>query len=195
MNFSIDAAEFRNALELLLSTSSNSHVTDSLDLIAEHSKLTLQITGSWYEVTIDTVQGGGLRIPLRMVERVSRMLETYGQGSINVSGGNGYLKVGDPTITSTAIICRETVRRKIDIPEDASALDVLALTELFTRVEIEESALTKRLRMEQEHLAERLAAAASSLSDFGVSHQELLSLVKAHIRDHAPKIRKALADV
>lgn len=193
MEFLINPAEFGAALNLLFATRSNPYSTDSLDLLAGRSTLTLQITGTSAEVTIEVIEGGGLRLPIETAKQMGHILKTYGQQQIKIHGNNGSVGVGKAIIKNRKIVTRETVRRKIDIPEDASSLDVLTLPELFTRVEIEESALTKRLRAEQEYLGECLNNATEALTSFGVTRQELHSLVQAHIRAHAPKVKQVLS--
>jgi hypothetical protein len=184
MDFTISKPNLNSALRQMLQgqkTGSN----ETVDLTITQNTLTVVITGRSIELPVETGEIGSASLPASVLQGVKRVLRTYQEDSFRIRVFPGKLKLQGYTITEPRITLRNVGKRIIDIPADALDLDLLSIPLLFTREEIEESALSAKVLDAQHRLSLSMESATHSLNAVGVTHQEIRDIVTTKIRTHA----------
>lgn len=81
----------------------------------------------------------------------------------------------------------------IDIPHDASVLDLVSLSAIFSSQEIEDCGLQARVQKAKDSVAEMLQSAVSSMGEFGFTRAELSAMAEAKLKSHAATMRRVLS--
>jgi hypothetical protein len=80
----------------------------------------------------------------------------------------------------------------IDIPNDASILDLVSLPAIFSSQEIEHCGLQARVQKAKETVARMLRNAGLSMGELGFTHAEITAMAEARLKSHADTMRRVL---
>jgi hypothetical protein len=193
MDFIISNPNLNSALRQMLQ-GQNAGSNETVDMTITQNTLTVVITGRSIELPVETGEIGSASLPASVLQGVKRVLPTYQEDSFRIRVSPGKLKLQGYTITEPRIILRNVSKRIIDIPADALDLDLLSIPLLFTREEIEESALSAKVLDAQHRLSLSMESATRSLNAVGVTHHEIRDIVTLKIRTHATGLGNILFD-
>lgn len=193
MDLMFDRKEFDKALQQILQ-GRNASGPDVVDFTATQETLTVVVTGRSVEIPIEAQEIGSVRVPIAVVAKLKMTAKTYKEKErLLLHASKGQIRLEGMTIKNEGIQLRKVARRAIDIPQDASQIDILALPRVRSAAEIEESELGGKVRAAEKKLKSRLDSAAKSLAEYGISRDHLHAMVEAQIRENALSLRKALS--
>jgi AAA domain len=111
--------------------------------------------------------------------------------SIRIRIGDGRIRIQNTAI-SASVVEKRIACRLIDIPNDASAMDLLSLPSIFTLDEIEGSGLHTMVLNAQQGIANGLDSAARSLNQYSFTRGELAVMAETKVRAHTMTMRRVL---
>jgi hypothetical protein len=165
--------------------------TGLVDLTAAPSTLILAAMGTSIDVPIVSEITGSVSITVSDLARLKKISATYKAGPIRIRISGGRIRFQNTSI-SAIVSDKRIARRVIDIPNDASAMDLLSLRLLFSVDEIEDCGLHSKVLEAQETFARRLDSAASDLREYGFTRSELAATAEAKLKAHAAITKKVL---
>jgi hypothetical protein len=193
MDFTIAKRDFDHALRQILQ-GRKADSTDLVDMTANRSALTVVVTGRSIEVPIDARIVGSFSIPIGVLFKMEHASATYDDKTFRIRVWEGQFRLQGMSTLHPDIQARKVARRVIDIPEDASLADILALPLIFSVDEIEECNLHVRLLEAQKQMADALNRAFDTLQEYGFDRNELSDMAKLKIKAHADTMKHVLFD-
>jgi hypothetical protein len=190
MEFVIAKKDFDSAVKQIL-VGREATSMEPVDLTVDESSLKLEAMGTDVEVPVETKTPGVARVSISNIAGLKKISRTYKTGPINVRVADGYIRFQRTSIRINLPETKNT-RRMIDIPSDARAMDLIALQEIFSAEEIEESGLLPKVLETQDMKARTLEAAATSLQKYGFTWSELSSMAETKLKAHATIMRRVL---
>jgi len=190
MDFVVDKKLFDSAARQIL-FGRKSTPAGVLDLTAEGSLLTVVAMGTSIEIPIVCETSGSVSVSVGDLEKLKKISATYKAGPIRIRIADGRIRFQTTAITA-CISEKSIVRRVIDIPNDANAMDLLSLQAIFSVDEIEDCGLHPKVLEARRAFADRIDSAASSLSNYGLSRNELSALAETKLSSHAKTMRRVL---
>lgn len=164
---------------------------DLVDIAVNASLLTLVARGSSVEVPIKSEAVGNISIPVSDLAKLKKLSATYKAGPMRVRIGDGRIRFQN---SSLALDIRETKaeRRLIDIPNDASAMDLASLPFLFSAEEIDQCGLTIKVLEAKKALAALLEDSLAKMSEFGMTRSQLTAMAEEQLKAHTANMRRVL---
>jgi len=164
---------------------------DLVDIAVSGSLMTFVARGSSVEVPVKSEAAGRISIPVSDLAKLKKLSATYKAGPMRLRISDGRIRFQN---TSLALDIRETKaeRRLIDIPNDASALDLASLPFLFTAEEIDQCGLTIKVLEAKKALAELLEESITKMSEFGLTRSQLTVMAEEQLRAHTANMRHVL---
>jgi hypothetical protein len=164
---------------------------DLVDLAAEQSILSLVATGTKVEVPVVSESSETLSITVGDLAKLKKISATYKAGPVRIRIGDGRIRFQNTSI-GASISETQVARRVIDIPNDASILDLVSLPAIFSSQEIEDCGLQTRVQKAKAAVDGMLHSAAASMSEFGFTRSEVSAMVAAKIKSHTETTRHVL---
>jgi hypothetical protein len=191
MDFAIAKRDFDSALRQILQGHKDA-LGEMVDLNADHSTLSVVMTGRSIEVPIEAEVIGSAAIPIKVIFGAKRMSASYKDGHLRLRISEGKFRLQNTTISNPNIAMKKVARRIIEIPDDAHPIDVLALRYIFSVDEIEDSGLHVRVLDAQSELTQSLENASMMLRDYGFDEAELIAMSEAKIKEHSDGLKRVL---
>jgi hypothetical protein len=191
MDFQISKRDFTEALRQILQGRKADSV-DLVDMTADLSTLTMLVTGRSIEIPIEAQERGSFSIPIGVLFKMKKISGTYNDKEFRIRVSDGKFRLQGMTTSHPGIKARSITRRIIDIPEDASAHDILSLPLIFSADEIEDCGLQVKLLEAQKKLADDLDSALLTIRKYGFERNELSAMVKLKIEAHADAMKHSL---
>jgi hypothetical protein len=190
MDFVIEKKAFDSAMKQVLFGRSGAS-EDLIDLRVERSMLTLVAMGTNVEVPVTSDASESVSITVDDLVKLKKVSATYKAGPVRIRIGDGRIRFQN---TSIGVSASQTtsVRRVIDIPNDASTLDLVSLPAIFSLQEIEHCGLQARVQKAKETIAGMLRSAVSSMGEFGFTHAEVTAMAEVKLKSHAATMRRVL---
>lgn len=164
---------------------------DLVDLAVEQSILTLVATGTNVEVPVVSESTESVSITVGDLAKLKKVSATYKAGPVRIRIGDGRIRFQNTSI-GASISETEIARRVIDIPNDASILDLVSLPSIFSSQEIEDCGLQARVQKAKDAVNLMLQSAVASMGEFGFTRAEVSAMVNAKIKSHAETTRHVL---
>jgi len=140
-------------------------------------------------VTSDASESVGITVS--NLVKLKKVSATYKAGPVRIRIGDGRIRFQNTAIGVSASEAT-SARRVIDIPNDASILDLVSLPAVFSSQEIEHCGLQARVQKAKESVAGMLRSAVSSMGEFGFTHAEVTAMAEAKLKSHAATMRRVL---
>jgi len=191
MDFQISKRDFTAALRQILQ-GRKADSADLVDMTADRSTLTVVVTGRSIEIPIEAQELGSFSIPIGVLFKMKKISGTYDDKEFRIRVSDGKFRLQGMTTSHPGIKARPIARRIIDIPEDASARDILSLPSIFSADEIEDCGLQVKLLEAQKRLADDLDSALSAIREYGFERNELSAMAKLKIKAHADAMKHSL---
>jgi hypothetical protein len=164
---------------------------DLVDLALERSTLTLVATGTRVEVPVVSESTENVSITVGDLAKLKKISATYKAGPVRIRIGDGRIRFQNTSI-GASISETEVARRVIDIPNDASVLDLVSLPAIFSSQEIEDCGLQTRVQKAKSAVDIMLQNAVASMGEFGFTRGEVSAMANAKIKLHAETTRHVL---
>jgi hypothetical protein len=190
MDFVIEKKLFDSAMKQVLFGRMGTQ-EDLVDLAVELSTLTLAATGTNVEVPIVSESTGSVRITVGDLAKLKKISATYKGGPVRIRIGDGRIRFQNTSI-GASISETKVARRVIDIPNDASVLDLVSLPAIFSSQEIDDCGLQTRVQKAKDAVSVMLQSAVASMGEFGFTRAEVSAMVDAKIKSHAETTRHVL---
>jgi hypothetical protein len=198
MDFVINKKDFDSAARQIL-LGRNPTSTELVELTAGPSTLILAAMGTITEIPIKCETTGSVSITISNLAWLKKISATYKAGPVRLQISGGRIRFQNSSISisvsekNIASVSEKNIARPvIDIPSDASPMDLLSLQLIFSTDEIESSGLHAKVREAQETMAQRLDWAASSLGEYGFTRSELAAMAEVKLNAHAETTRNVL---
>jgi len=190
MDFVIEKKALDSAMKQVL-FGRNGSLEDLVDLRVERSMLTLVAMGTNVAVPVTSDASESVSITVGDLARLKKVSATYKAGPVRIRIGDGRIRFQNTSIGVSA--SEATIaRRVIDIPIDASVLDLVSLPVIFSSEEIEHCGLQARVEKAKESVAGMLRSAVSSMGQLGFTHAEVTAMAETKLKSHAATMRRVL---
>jgi hypothetical protein len=191
MDFVIDKKALDSAMKQVLFGRSGSE--DLVDLRVERSMLTLIAMGTnvAVPVTSDASESVSVSITVSDLAKLKKVSATYKAGPVRIRIGGGRIRFQNTSIGVSASEAT-SARRVIDIPNDASVLDLFSLPAIFSAQEIEQCGLQARVQKAKDSVAGTLQSAVSTMGEFGFTRAEVFAMTEIKLESHAATMRRVL---
>lgn len=167
---------------------------DLVDLAVQESVLTLVATGTKVEVPVVSDSTESVSVTVGNLAKLKKISATYKAGPVRIRIGNGRIRFQNTSIGAN-ISEAQVARRVIDIPNDASVLDLVSLPAIFNSQEIEDCGLQTRVQDAKDAANLMLQSAVASMGEFGFTRAEVSAMADAKIKAHAEATRHVLFPV
>ncbi len=164
---------------------------DLVDLKVERSMLTLAAMGTNVEIPVTSDASESVSITVGDLAKLKKVSATYKAGPVRIRIVDGRIRFQN---TSIGVSASEATgaRRVIDIPNDASVLDLVSLPAMFSSQEIENCGLQARVQKAKDTVDVMLQNAAASMGEFGFTRSDISAMVDAKIKSHTETTRHVL---
>jgi hypothetical protein len=190
MDFVIDKKLFDSAMKQVLFGRLGTP-EDLVDLAVEQSTLTLVATGTKVAVSVVSESSESASITVGNLAKLKKVSATYKAGPVRIRIGDGRIRFQNMSI-GASISETTASRRVIDIPNDASVLDLVSLPEIFTPDEIEACGLHTRVANARESITRMMESAITSMCELGFIRSEVSAMVDSRLKSHAATMRRVL---
>lgn len=164
---------------------------DLVDLKVERSMLTLVATGTSVEIPVESEASESISITVGDLAKLKKVSATYKASPVRIRIGDGRIRFQNTSIGVSVSEARNAPR-VIDIPNDASVLDLFSLPAIFSSQEIEDCGLQTRVQRAKDSVAGMLQSAIASMGEFGFTHAEVSAMAEAKLKSHAATMRRVL---
>ena len=192
LEFKVSAKEFKKAVRLIMIGRTEFVDKDAADFTIVADELHLCSTGTSTTIRVSTIQAGCARVPLAALKKIKQAVSTFKRPLLLMRIEAGRFRVESFSYSHADIEMRRLGRRIADLPIDAGALDTLAVQQLLSAEEVGEAGLAARVVDAQERAIAAVDSAISCLKEFGISRDEIVSLLEAHITSHAKSIKPSI---
>ena len=193
VEFVIDKKLFDSAMKQVLFGRLGSP-GDLVDLAVKQSTLTLVATGTSVEAPVVSESTESVSITVGDLAKLRKISATYKAGPVRIRIGDGRIRFQNTSI-GASISKPQAARRVIDIPNDATVLDLVSLPEIFASDEIEACGLHTKVANAVESTRRMKDSAISSMGELGFTRGEVLAMVDAKIKSHTETTRRVLFPV
>ena len=198
MEFVIEKKSLDSAVKQVLFGRRDSS-EEPVDLTAKGDVLVLAAIGTSVEIPINCMKTGRLSIAVSDLFNLQKISKSYKPGPVHIRVDDGRIYFEKTSLRyrhSAALAkCVEEPNdepRPIDIPNDASVLDLFSLPAIFTTQEIGACGLQARVKKAQEAVVKMTESAVSSMSEFGFTSAEVTAMTEAKLNSHAAIMRRVL---
>jgi hypothetical protein len=167
---------------------------DIVDLALQESMLTFVATGTKVEVPVVSELTESVSTTVGDLAKLKKISATYKAGPVRIRIADGRIRFQN-TFIGASISETKAARRVIDIPNDASPLDLISLPEIFTPDEIEACGLHTKVANAVELTRRMKDSATSSMGELGFTRSEVSAMVDAKIKSHTETTRHVLFPV
>ena len=164
---------------------------DLVDLTAEATMLTIVTLGTSAQVPVVSEITGSVSVTVGDIAKLKKISATYKPGPIRIRISEGGIRIQN-TSFGARVSPRSVSRRIIDIPNDASAMDLLSLPSIFSVDEIEDCGLHSRVLEAQKKFSDRTDFEVSWLSEYGFTRPELIAMLETKLKAHSATMRRVL---
>lgn len=191
IDFTLAKEDLTRACRLMTSARNNAE-GDVVDISCTRENVRFVVTGREITCAAGVESLGVAQVPLEIFAKIGTIAKTYKEPRTRIR-----IEPARVRINNMAIAIPESPRkligdRMIDIPDDASLMDLLAVSVLFRGNEIAESNLTERVLEANSKRLKALESAASILAPLGITPDMLDELHRTAVRQHAERLRPML---
>jgi hypothetical protein len=191
IDFEISQDEFAKVVRLLTKARTPSD-NELVDLTCYRDNVKFVVTGRELTCRAAVELKGMTQLPLAILPKLRKVAATFGDKPLRIRIDAGRIRVNSMSIALDRITTQKMSDRPIDIPDDASVRDILALKFLFTMEEVAESDLTARFLAANSERLKAIARATESLAAFAIPDDVIDTLVTQAIKAHAETLRSML---
>jgi len=191
IDFQISQSEIATVADLLTKARKNAKA-ELVDVTVLRSTARFVVTGREYECDVEAETPGFAQVPLELLPQLQKTAKSFPDDPIRIRIEAGRIRIKSAAVNHPGIALTKGRVRSIDVPDDAPAIDFLAIKQIFSAAQIKENSLTAKIEAAKEELDEALASAAASLAGFNVTKKDLSTLAATYVAAHEEKMRKVL---
>lgn len=192
VEFSVSPSDLCLATKQLTANRGKYIVTDFADIRVFQTVAILHCVGSESELPVDGRETGSLRMPLRVLDRISEVASKSNSDAVTLVCEPGLVKIDTLLIKHSEIELGKGSTARLSWPIDMSLLDTLALTKILSSRAIDKEGM--RARVDEAHNLRRsaIAGALSALQSLGIEDWQVSHFVDSHITAAAKKLQASL---
>lgn len=194
IDFEISQDELANASRQM-TRARTSTATDYIDLTCYRDNIKFVVTGREFTCPAVVDLKGMARFPLSLLPKIRKSASSFGDKPARIRIEDGRIRVNSMSISLAGITAQKMNDRPIDIPDDASDRDILALNFLFTSGELADSDLTARFLAANSAREKAIDSALNGLDKFGVPREVIAEAIRDALKSHAERLRPMLRPV
>lgn len=192
VEFVVQIDDLREATDQLKANRGEYSETDFVDILVSQSVAVFRAVGSESEAPVDGKSTGSVRVPLRVVDKISLALSTLKTKDLCFHCEPGVIRVGSFSLKHPDIELGRIPDQRLGLPINMSLLDTLALAKIFTPLKIAEEGMRKRVEDAQYTRRSAIANALAPLKALEIEEWELDHFVDRHIQEAGDRLRKTL---
>jgi hypothetical protein len=189
VEFVVGKTDLRKALREIEVNRGSYASTDFVDFLVSEVAATLRSVGTETEIPVNGKQPGAARLPLSLLDKLSKVIGSSKQKDVTIVCEAGIVKIGTFSVKHPNIETGIIPDQSMSVPINLSVLDTLALCKVLTPQQIAEQGLRERIEEAQRECSNAIDAAAATLREFGVSAKQLTGLVDDAVGIAASKIQ------
>lgn len=187
--FVIRRADLNRAIRELQTNCKGFKDVSSVHLLVSEYAMTVRAVGMESEYPVNGIQPGTFQMPIAVLRRIANMQHTKELG-IHIQAGA--VSSGSSTVRHPQIRLASIPDLRVSVPIDASAFDLLVIGRLLDVKELEKQGLTERVSKAREQFNKDIAYAASFLTRYRVTKDELEALLDRTLKESEPAIKAAI---
>lgn len=187
--FTIRRADAKRALKEIRANRGREGNDDLIHVLVSEYAVTFRAVGTESECPVHGIGPGTAQLPIPIFERAIDMRTT---NELQIRITDGAIYCGKAVVRHGGVTVGNLPDVRISVPINASPLDLLVIERVIGQSGMIDQGLASRFRNAKAGLSGALTKAAAELGPYGVSVQELQSLVEAAMEDAEPKVKSAL---
>lgn len=187
--FMIRRTDLNRAIRELQTNCKGFKDVTSVHLLVSEYAMTVRAVGMESEYPVNGIQPGTFQLPIAVLRRIANMQQTK-ELALHIQAGA--VSSGSSTVRHTAIRLASIPDLRVSVPIDASAFDLLVIARLLDVREIEKQGLTERISKAREQFHKDITYAASYLTHYHVTKDELETLLDRIFKESEPAIKAAI---
>jgi hypothetical protein len=190
--FVISVSDLRKAMGQLRANRRQYKDSDFADILVSGFAATFRSVGTEAEVPVDGKRPGSVRIPLRILDRITQTVPTLKKRSLHFQCEPGVIKIGTWSVKHPDIEVGKIPDQRVGIPIDVSIIDTLAIAEILGPERIAEEGMRSRVEDAMDTRRSAISVALGALEPFGITKAQLEDLVDTQIGGAVKRLRKSL---
>ncbi len=192
VEFKVRVSDLKSAIRQITVNRGEGRATDSVDVLVSECIATFRALGTSVEVPVNGIQPGTARLRIATLERFSAMAKAFKAKETSVQFWEGIFKVGGWGTKDPGIVLGVIPDLSLDMPSDASFLDVLALAIILSPAGVKMQGLTGRMIKAERAKEDSIDRATRSLEPLRVEREKIAALVEDHIAEAGKRLRSSL---
>jgi len=188
--FTIRRADAKRALKEIQANRGREGKDDLVHVLVSEYAVTLRAVGTESECPVHGIGPGTASLPIPIFEKAIDMRTTH---ELQLRITDGAIFCGKAVVRHGAVTVGTNPDTRISVPINSSPLDLLVIERVIGETAIIDQGLASRFQKAKEGLAIALAKAAAELGPYGVSMEELQSIIDVAIEDAEPRVKSALS--
>lgn len=195
VEFTIAKSELRQAMQQLKVNRDPYADSDVVDILVSESSALFRAVGTESEAPVNGAIPGSIRVPLRIVDKISEAPSTLKKKELAVHCEPGAINIGTFSLKHPQIELNKAPNEHVALPINMSLLDTLALAKILTPVEIAGNGMRKRVEDAEHSCRSAIRDALTALQSLEIEDWQLSHFVDCHIQGAAQRLRKNLGSV
>jgi hypothetical protein len=187
--FVIRRTDLNRAIRELQTNCKGFKDVSSVHLLVSEYAMTVRAVGMESEYPVNGIQPGTFQMPIAVLRQIAKMQQTK-ELALHIQ--SGAVSSGSSTVRHSEIRLSSIPDLSVSVPIDASAFDLLVISRLLDVRELEKQGLTERVSKAREQFNNDLAYAASFLTRYRVSKDDLGGLLDRIFKESEPAIKAAI---
>ena len=188
--FTIRRADAKRAPKQIQANRGREGKDDLIHVLVSEYAATFRAVGTESEWPVHGISPGAAQLPIPVFEKAIDMRST---NELQLRITDGAIVCGKASVRHEAVTLGKIPDIRISAPIDSSPLELLVIEHVLGQSGMADQGLTARVKEAQNRLSLALAKSTEELRPYGVSAQDLCSLVENAIQEAVPRIRVALS--
>jgi len=187
--FEIRHADLMRAIRQVQANAKHAPDIKSVDILVSEIAMTVRSVGIESEFPIVGIQPGTFQMPIAVLKQIAAMQKTT---VIALSIRVGEVSAASSTVRHPKISLSRIPNLRISFPVDVSDFDLLVIARLFNPDELQRQGLADRVSKTREKLTKDVRYAATLLSSYHVTKEDLEAVIERIQKEAEPRLRAAV---
>jgi hypothetical protein len=188
--FTIRRADAKRALKEIQANRGREGKDDLIHVLVSEYAVTFRAVGTQSEWPVHGISPGAAQLPIPVLEKAIDMRSST---ELQLRITDGAIFCGKASVRHGAIAVGNIPDVRISVPVNSSPFDLLVMERLLGERAMVEQGLASRLQNAKIGLPVALAKAAKELHPYGVSADDLETLIETAMREAEPRVKAALS--
>ena len=187
--FEIRHADLKRALRQVQANARNAPDVKSVNILVSEFAMTVRSLGIESEFPVVGIQPGTFHIPIAVLKQIASMQQTT---RVALSIRDGEVSAASSKVRHPGIHLSRIPDLRISVPVDVSNFDLLVIGRLLSPEELQRQGLAERVSKSREKLGKDIRYAATLLSSYYVTEEDLVAVDERIQREAEPRLRAAV---